>query len=88
MEGFLMNEIILYTTHCPKCNVLEAKLKEKNISYSVCEDVKVMRKKGFLSAPVLSIKNDHSQYLDFMGAIQWLRDYDDSKGDCLGCKLE
>ena len=83
-----MNNITLYTTHCPKCNVLEAKLKEKNISYSICEDVEVMRKKGFLSAPVLGIEDDHSRYLDFMGAIQWLKDYDDSEGDCAGCRLE
>ena len=37
----------LYTTHCPKCKVLETKLNQKNIIYESIEDTKVMEDKGF-----------------------------------------
>ena len=33
-------KIILYSTHCPRCNVLEKKLKTKNISYEEINDLK------------------------------------------------
>ena len=31
--------VILYSTHCPKCCVLEKKLKQKNISYDEVNDI-------------------------------------------------
>ena len=45
--------IILYSTHCPKCSVIEKKLNLKNIQYQICDDVNIMKEKGFLSAPIL-----------------------------------
>ena len=47
--------MILYTTNCPRCKVLEAKLNAKNISYDICSDVNVMEEKGFMEAPMLEI---------------------------------
>ena len=35
--------ITLYTTHCPRCVVLESKLKQKDIKYTSCEDIDIMR---------------------------------------------
>ena len=61
--------ITLYTTHCPKCMVLENKLKEKNIEYEVITDVSIMQNKGFLSAPTLEVDGE---ILDFMQAIKWV----------------
>ena len=46
---------ILYTTHCPQCKVISAKLDNKNIPYEIEEDIDVMREKGFLSAPNLEV---------------------------------
>lgn len=50
-----MDNIILYTTHCPKCSVLEKKLKQKNVNYTECTDTAVMQEKGILFAPVLEV---------------------------------
>ena len=63
-------EITLYTTHCPKCKVLEAKLQQKNIDYKVVEDEQVMIDKGFMEAPKLEIDGE---IMDFYGAINWLK---------------
>ncbi len=48
-----MEEIVLYTTHCPKCRVLETKLRRKNIPFQECTDVEVMKSLGLQTAPHL-----------------------------------
>ena len=63
--------ITLYTTHCPKCNVLKSKLDSKNIEYKIVEDVEIMQNKGFSSAPVLEVDNE---MLDFVNAIKWVNE--------------
>ena len=45
--------VILYTTHCPKCLVLEKKLTSKNIEFEEITDNELMLKKGFTIVPVL-----------------------------------
>lgn len=67
-----MVKIVLYTTHCPKCKILEKKLKDKNIKYSVCEDVKVMQSLGITSVPVLMIDDKKMNYYD---SIQFVNKY-------------
>ncbi len=47
--------MILYTTHCPRCRMLEAALASKNIAYETCEDVQKMKELGFTEVPVLEI---------------------------------
>lgn len=54
--------IILYSTHCPKCNILENKLKEKNITYSEINDVNVMTEKGFTTVPMLEVDGTVMDY--------------------------
>lgn len=61
--------IVLYTTHCPKCRVIEQKLKQKNIEFEMKEDTQEMIKLGFKFAPVLCVDG---QYLDFMQANTWI----------------
>lgn len=63
--------INLYTTHCPQCKVLQAKLDEKGIKYNVIEDVKLMRKMGLMSAPALQIEDD---ILTFSQAVKWVNE--------------
>ncbi len=63
---------ILYTTHCPKCKVLRAKLDEKGIEYQICEDVKEMLKLGIVAAP--AFYTDETGLMDFSATIQWLRE--------------
>ena len=38
--------VILYSTGCPKCNILKKKLADAKIDYSVIEDVDVMYLRG------------------------------------------
>ncbi len=61
--------VTLYSTHCPKCKVLELKLKQKNISYTEVTDIKTMEEKGFKSVPKLEV--DGTVY-DFKEATQWI----------------
>lgn len=56
--------VILYTTHCPKCIVLEKKLKEKNIEYEEITDVDLMLSKGFMSTPMLEINGNVMNFKD------------------------
>jgi glutaredoxin len=61
--------ITFYTTHCPKCSVLETKLKQKNIDYVENTDVQEMLSLGIKSAPVLVI--DGEKY-NFAEAVKWV----------------
>ena len=63
--------IILYTTHCPKCNVLKKKLESKNIEFKICEDVDLMLSKGIQQAPYLEVDNE---LMDFSNAIKWVNE--------------
>ena len=65
----------LYSTHCPKCKVIEMKLKQKNIDFELVEDLdKVMaaaETAGFHSAPILQIDDE---YLDFQSAVKFINE--------------
>lgn len=63
--------VILYSTNCPKCKVLEAKLKRKGIAYSIITDVDLMIKKGFKQAPILEIDGE---FKDFKEANTWVEE--------------
>lgn len=62
-------EIILYTTHCPKCKVLESKLNAANLSYTVCDDIDKIMEKGKMSVPLLEV--DGVVY-EFKEAVDWV----------------
>lgn len=64
-------KVILYTTHCPKCKVLTAKLKAKGVDYEEITDVDVMRDKGFMSAPMLEVDG---KTMTFIEAIKWVNE--------------
>ena len=48
-------KVVLYSTGCPKCKVLEAKLKQKDIEYEHISDMDIMADKGFMSVPMLEV---------------------------------
>jgi glutaredoxin len=62
-------EIVLYTTGCPKCRILKAKLDAKGMVYTVCEDVDKMEKLGFTSVPILSVNGN---FYDFYDALAYI----------------
>lgn len=59
-------ELVLYSTGCPKCRVLEAALNKKNVSYEKCEDVQTMIDMGLAEAPVLKIDDKILSYNEAM----------------------
>ena len=68
--------ITLYSTHCPKCQVLEQKLKQKNIEFDVVDDTDKVVEYGIehniKSAPILDIDGES---LDFTKALKFIAEY-------------
>jgi len=60
--------ITLYTTHCPRCKVLKAKLDGENIDYEVVEGEEAIREKGFVTTPLLEVDG---KVMEFGEAIKW-----------------
>lgn len=69
--GGNMANLILYSTGCPKCNVLKKKLTEKNIEYTENNDIDVMTSLGIDQVPVLSVDG---KLMDFAEANKWINE--------------
>lgn len=65
-----MINITLYTTGCPKCKVLERKLNEKDIPYTVVNSIDEMVALGLSEAPALRVDD---KLMTFAEAVEWLR---------------
>ena len=61
--------VTLYSTGCPKCSVLETKLKENNIVFDIINDVETMQNLGFMSLPMLDVDGE---IMDFGSAVRWV----------------
>ena len=61
--------VILYSTGCPRCNVLKQKLDGKGIRYVTVNDVDVMTEKGIETVPVLEVDG---QMMPFKEAVDWI----------------
>ena len=62
-------QTILYSTGCPKCNVLKKKLTQKGVDFKLIEDADAMISKGFMSAPMLEVDGN---VMNFMDAVKWV----------------
>lgn len=62
-------QVVLYTTHCPKCIVLEKKLTQKNVKYDVVADKSAIMDKGYLTAPLLEV---NGKIMEFKEANDWV----------------
>lgn len=63
--------VVLYSTHCPKCRVLETKLKQKKVKYVEIDDVNTMLAKGIKSAPYLEVDET---LMNFNDAVKWVNE--------------
>ncbi len=63
------NDVILFSTGCPKCKVLENKLKDKNVEFKKNVDTDTMKKMGLTSVPVLRV---NGSLLNFVEANKWV----------------
>lgn len=64
-------EVILYSTGCPKCNVLKKKLNDKNINFTENNDIDIMASLGIEQVPVLSIDG---KLMNFTQANTWINE--------------
>lgn len=63
--------VILYSTNCPRCRVLETKLKQKNIDYHVVDDRDKMIDLGMTEAPQLEVDGVR---MNFSEAVKWVNE--------------
>ena len=61
--------VVLYSTNCPRCSVLEKKLSMAKIEYDIVSDADLMVEKGFTSVPMLEADG---KVMDFREAIEWV----------------
>ena len=61
--------IILYTTDCPKCEVLKQKLDSKGVKYESNHDTDAMLALGIEFAPALLVRE---RLMGFAEAIRWV----------------
>jgi len=64
----------LYSTHCPQCNALETKLTRAGIEFEICDDLEIIKERGFKAAPML--ETDEGVF-NFSQALKWLRSKDE-----------
>ena len=61
--------MILYSTGCPRCKVLEEKLKQKQINFEINNNTEEMFKLNITNVPVLKIEY---KLLDFVDAVKYV----------------
>lgn len=66
-----MKSITIYTTHCPRCEVLKKKLYQKGITwFNEIDSIEIMNNLGIKSVPMMSINN--GELMNFEEAIKWV----------------
>lgn len=61
--------MVLYSTGCPVCKILEKKLNEKGINYETNTNVDYMLTLGITSVPVLEVNGN---LLKAKEAMEWI----------------
>ena len=74
----------LYSTNCPKCKVLEAKLSAAGYEFNIENDTEIMKQMGFSEAPILEVNDE---YYNFSQAIAWLKSTMQNDTPCDSCQL-
>ena len=64
-----IDDIILYTTGCPRCKIIEKKLELKGIKFEVNTDEDEMVAIGMTEAPSLLVDG---KLLGFTDAVAWI----------------
>lgn len=82
-------KVVLYSTHCPKCNILEKKLTQKGIDFTIVDDnaevVRFGKSHKIMSAPILQVNN---AVFDFSSANAWINDAKEPEEETIDCKEE
>ena len=67
--------MILFSTNCPQCKVLEKKLEQKGIKFEITNDIQELLDLGIKRAPILKI--DADTYLNFSEAIKFINEWEE-----------
>ena len=71
--------VTLYTQpHCSKCKIIHDELSKANIEFTECQDIALMKEKGFIATPMAEI--DAVTY-DYKGIIEWIKGQKQTGGD-------
>ena len=69
--------IVLYTTNCPQCHVLEAALKNKNLEYTVVTDMeqimRVANASGISTVPFMKLDD---VIMAYGPALRWVNEHE------------
>lgn len=68
----LKGKITLYSTGCPRCEVLKKKLRQKGILFTENNDRQEMLDMNFTEVPMLEV---NGRYLKFVEANNWINNY-------------
>lgn len=66
---------VLYTLDCPRCKILEQKLEQSGMSFTVCKDKELMLKNGFDLLPILEVDGKR---MGFKEAVKWINERKES----------
>ena len=67
----MYGKVLLYSTGCPRCEILKRKLTEKGVVFETIDDVDEMMKLDILEVPVLYVGG---VLMNFGEAIAWVND--------------
>lgn len=65
--------VVLYTIDCPKCVILEKKLKQKNVEFLKVSDKDTIIAKGFGNSSFPILEAD-GVVMNYKTAISWIND--------------
>lgn len=77
--------VTIYSTGCPRCNVLKTKLAQANINFDVSDNIDYLIEKGYQSVPILDVDG---KLMDFGAAIKWIRDNENYTENCESCAIK
>lgn len=69
MKGMVNAMVRCYSIGCPRCIILEKKLKDKGIEYEIFSDKKKMIEMGLTDVPILEVDGKKMEYKE---AVNWI----------------
>lgn len=69
-DNYMEKKILLYTTGCPKCRILEKKLTDKGIEFEKIDDRQAILADGIEEVPALKLPS--GIILSYYQAVRWV----------------
>ena len=64
-----MEKVVLLSTGCPRCKILEMRLKKEGILFDIIDDENKIKEMGFMEVPVLKYGE---RFMNFKESLDWL----------------